>query len=86
VFHRLVTSVCSKYFICFRRILQAFFYLNVAYVLHICFRSIFEIFHLFQSYVAISVVFMLLVASVLSEYCICLRHMLQLYVLKVSFA
>jgi hypothetical protein len=46
--------------------LQAFFYLDVAYVSHICCKSMF---HLFQSYVAASV-FMYQV-SVLSESCIC---------------
>jgi hypothetical protein len=40
---------------------------------------------LFQSYVAIGV-FMLQVTSVLSGCCICLIHMLQVYVLNVSFA
>ena len=41
------------------------FHLDVAYVSHICCKSMFEMFQLFQSYVAISV-FMLQVASVLS--------------------
>jgi len=42
-------------------------------------------FHLFQSYVAISV-FMLQVANVLSGCCICFTHMLQVYVSNISSA
>jgi hypothetical protein len=42
-------------------------------------------FQLFQSYVAICV-FMLQVASVLSAYCICFTHMLQVYVPNVLSA
>jgi hypothetical protein len=64
-------SVCSKYFICFRRILQAFFIWMFAHVSHICCKSMFKMFQLFQSYVAISV-FMLQVVSVF--------HLLQTYV------
>jgi hypothetical protein len=51
---------------------------------HICCKSMFEMFQLFQSYVAISVL-MLQVASILSEYCISFTHMLQVYVPNVSF-
>ena len=61
------------------------FDLDVAYVSHICCKSMFKTFQLFQSYVAISV-FMLQVVSVLSAYCICFTHMLQLYVLNISSA
>jgi hypothetical protein len=80
-----IASVCSKCFMCFRRLMQAFFYLDVAHVSHICCKSTFEVFKLFQSYVAISV-FMLQVASVLSGCCIYFTHMLQVYILNVSFA
>jgi hypothetical protein len=65
--------------------LQAFVDLNVAYVLHMSCKSMFEMFQLFQSYVAISV-FMLQVASVLSGCCICFTHMLQVYVPNISSA
>jgi hypothetical protein len=87
-----VTSICSKCFICFfRRMLQASVsnvssafsdvcckctYLDVAYVSHICCKSIFEMFQLFQSYVAINI-FMLLVANILYDCCICFTHILQ---------
>jgi hypothetical protein len=57
-------------------------YLDVAYVSHICCKSIFDMFQLFQSYVVISV-FMLQVVSVLSRCCICYTHMLQMYVPNV---
>jgi hypothetical protein len=50
--------------------LQVFFYLDVAYVSHICCKSMFQMFYLFQSYVSASV-FMLQVVSVLSGSCIC---------------
>ena len=60
-------------------------YLDVAYVSHICCKSMFEMFQLFQSYVVISV-FILQVASVLSGCCICFTHMLQVYVLNISSA
>jgi hypothetical protein len=85
VFQRHVASVCSKCFICFRRTLQAFFYLDVAHVSHICCKSMFEMFQLFQSYVAISV-FMLQVASVFIWMLHCFTYMLQVYVLNVSSA
>jgi hypothetical protein len=49
------------------------------YVATICSKC----FSCFQSYVAVSV-FMLQVASVLSGYCICFTHMLQVYILDVS--
>ena len=49
-------------------------YLDVAYVSHICCKSMYEMFQLCQSYVAISV-FMLQVASVLSGCCICCKCM-----------
>jgi hypothetical protein len=61
---------------------EAFFYLNVAYVSHICCKSMFEMFHLFQSYVTISV-FMLHVGSILSGCCIvshvCCKYMFQMF-------
>jgi hypothetical protein len=76
-----VSETCCNFF---RGVLQAFiqnissvlvvcckhFYLDVAYVSRICCKSMFEIFQLFQSYVAISVL-MLQVANVLSRCCIC---------------
>ena len=79
-------EACCK---CFRDILRAFvqnvssvsdvccmrFYLDVAYVSHLCCKSMFEMFQLYHSYVAISV-FMLQFANILSEYCICFTHML----------
>jgi hypothetical protein len=66
-----------KCFSCFKRMLQAF-YLYVAYValaIHICCKGMFQ---LFQTYVE----------SVLSRCCICYSvhtHMLQTYVINVSF-
>ena len=69
-----VSGVCCKHF-----------YLDVAHVSHICCKSMFEMFQLFQPYVAISV-FMLQVASVLSGCCICFTHMLQVYVPNISSA
>ena len=60
-------------------------YLDDAYVSHICCKSMYEMFQLCQSYVAISV-FMLQVASVLFGCCICFTHMLQVYVPNVSSA
>ena len=60
-------------------------YLDVAYASHICCNGMFEIFQLFQSYVAISV-FMLQFASVLSGRRICFTHMLQVYVPHISSA
>jgi hypothetical protein len=45
-------SVYSKCFICFRRIFASVFYQDVAYILHICCKSMFQ---MFQSYVAASV-------------------------------
>jgi hypothetical protein len=86
--------ICCK---CFRGMLQAFVQ-NVSSVSdvcckrflsecctcsHICCKSMFEMFQLFQSYVAICV-FMLQVAGVLFGCCICFTHMLQVYVLNVS--
>ena len=56
--------------------------MDVAYVSHICCKSMFE---MFQSYIVISV-FILQVVSVLSGCCICFTHMLQVYVLNVSSA
>jgi hypothetical protein len=60
-------------------------YFDVAYVSHICCKSMFEKFQPFQSYVAISVL-MLQVASVLYGCCICFTHRLQVYVQNVSSA
>jgi hypothetical protein len=60
-------------------------YLNVAHVSHLCYKSMFEILPLFQSYVGVSV-FVLQFATVLSGCCICIAHILQLYVPNVSFA
>jgi hypothetical protein len=54
VFQGHVISIRSKYFIYFRYMLQAF-HLDIGYVKHICCKSMFEMFQLFQSYVAISV-------------------------------
>jgi hypothetical protein len=48
-----VANVYSKYFICFRRMLQVF-YVNVAYVavaIHICCKRMLQMFHIFQTYV-----------------------------------
>jgi hypothetical protein len=60
-------------------------YLIIAYVSHICCKSMFEMFQLFQSYVAKSAL-MLQVANVLSVCCICFTHMLQVYVPNISSA
>jgi hypothetical protein len=88
-------SICCK---CFRDMLRAFvqnvsyvpyvcckrFDLDVTYVSHICCNNMFfQMFHMFQSYVAASV-FMLQVASVLSRCCIYFTYMLQMYVLHIS--
>jgi hypothetical protein len=83
VFQRHVASVCSKYFIGFRRSVSIW----MLYMFHTYMsrKSMFEMFQLFQSYVAISV-FMLQVTSVLSEYCIRFTHTFQVYVLNVSSA
>jgi hypothetical protein len=83
VFQMNVTSVCSKYFICFRRMLQAF-WLDVAYVSHIYCKSMFQMFHLFQSYVAISVfsklqMFYLDVTYVAVAIHVCCKCMFQMF-------
>jgi hypothetical protein len=59
-------------------------YLDIAYVSHICYNSMFKYFS-WLSYVAISV-FMLQVTVVLSGCCICFTHILQVYVPNVSSA
>jgi energy-coupling factor transporter transmembrane protein EcfT len=49
-----VASVCFKCFNCFKRMLQVF-YLDVAYVamtIHISYKYMFQMFQLFQKYVA----------------------------------
>jgi hypothetical protein len=88
VFHMDVAEVERDVAKCSGGILQVFqrhvtsiFYMEVTYVLHICCKSMSEMFQLFQSYAAISV-FMLQVASVLSRYCICFTHILQVYFSK----
>ena len=58
-------------------------YMDVAYVSHICCKSMFEMFKLFQSYVANKCFH---VASVLFGYCICFTHMFQVYISNVSSA
>jgi hypothetical protein len=78
VFHRFVQNVSSVPDVCCKRS-----DLDVAYISHICCNDMFQMFKLFQSYVAVSV-FMLQVASVLSGCCICWTHILQVYVLDVS--
>ena len=96
---RLGCCICCKYF---RGTLQAFvqsvlsvldvcckyFDLDVAYVSHICCKSMFQIFQLFHSYVAVSIfmlqvfyLFQTLVASVL----IWMLHMFHTYVARVCF-
>jgi hypothetical protein len=79
--------------ICYKRLFKMFhlfldvcckhFYLDIAYVSHLCCKGLFEMFQLFQSYVEISV-FMLPFAIVLFGCCICFTHMLQLYIPNVS--
>ena len=49
---------------------------------HIRGNNMFQMFQLFQSYVAVSI-FMLQVANVSSECCICFKCMLQVYILHV---
>jgi hypothetical protein len=44
VFRRHAASVCSKYFICFSEFCCNLFYLDVAYVSHICCNSMFQMF------------------------------------------
>jgi hypothetical protein len=58
-------------------------YSDATYVSYICCKSMFEMFQLFQSCVTVSV-FMLQVASVLFECCICFTNMLQVYVPNIS--
>jgi hypothetical protein len=57
------------------------FYLDVVYVSHVCCNSMFQMFALFQSYVASG--FMLQVASILSRCFMCFTHKLQVYVSNV---
>jgi hypothetical protein len=54
-----VSEACCKrlikmFYLFFRRMLQSFFYLDVAYVSHICCNSMLQMFQLFQSNVAAS--------------------------------
>jgi hypothetical protein len=88
-----VASVCSKCFICFKRMLEVF-YLDIAYVamaIYVCCKCMFQMFHLFQTYVATLQVFYLnvvyvpmlhmfqtYVASVYSKCVIYFRHILQM--------
>jgi hypothetical protein len=54
------------------------FYLDIAYVavaIHVCCKFMFQMFHLFGTYVA----------SVSSRYCICFRHILQASIPNVSY-
>jgi hypothetical protein len=44
VFQKHVASVCSRCFICFQTYVAIVFYLDVAYVSHICCDSMFQIF------------------------------------------
>jgi hypothetical protein len=70
-----VASVCFKYFICFKHILQVFYVVYVVMTIYVCCKRMFQIFHLFQTYVAIVLC------------CICCNghiHMLQVYVSNVS--
>jgi hypothetical protein len=67
----------------FQTYVASIFYLDIGYVSHLCCKNLFEIFWMFQSYVAISV-FMLQFVSVLSVYYIRFTHKLQLYVSNVS--
>jgi hypothetical protein len=60
-------------------------YLNVAYASHIYCKSMFEMFQLLQSYVAVSI-FILQVTIVLSGCCIYFTPMLQVYHPNVSSA
>jgi hypothetical protein len=57
------------------------------HMFHTCCKSMFQWFQLFQSFVAVSV-FMLQVASVLPECCMCFTHMfqVQMYLPNVSSA
>jgi hypothetical protein len=70
-----VSEICSKYFIC-PNVCCKRSDLDVAYVLHICYNNMFQ---MFESYITVSV-FMLQVANILFECCICLTHTLQVYV------
>jgi hypothetical protein len=69
----------------FQAYVVSVFYLDVANVSHISCKSMFEIFRLFRSYVAINV-FMLQAASFLYGCCICCTHMLQVFVSNVLSA
>jgi hypothetical protein len=77
VFQRFVQNVSSIPVVCCKRS-----DLNVAYVSHICCNNMFQIFQLFQSYVAV-IVFMLQVTNILFGCCICFTYMLEVYVADV---
>jgi hypothetical protein len=64
VFQMHVASICSNVSFVFQTYIAIAFYLDIAYVLHICCNSSSKIFPLFQSYVAASGI-MLQVASVI---------------------
>jgi hypothetical protein len=78
-----LASVFPKCFICFQTYVSIIFYLDIAYVSHICCNSMSQMFQLFQSYVAASG-FILQVASVLFGCFMCFTHMLQVHIPNVS--
>jgi hypothetical protein len=79
-----VSDACCKYlfkcFICFQTYVAIAFYLDIAYVLHICCNSSSKIFQPFQSYVAASGI-MLQVASVIFW----MFHVFHTHVASVCF-
>jgi hypothetical protein len=85
VFQMHVASICSKYFICFQTYVAIVFYLDVAYVSHICCNS------MFQNVSVVSVLCYSRWFHVASCKCyffgcfICSTHMLQVHVPSISF-
>jgi hypothetical protein len=71
---RYVANVCLKCFIYFRHMLQQVFYLDVAYVSHICFKCLSRCCIYFTHMLR---VFYLDVTIVCFKYFICVRHMLH---------
>ena len=98
VFHRHVASVCSKCFVCFRRMLQAFLsgccicfiHMLQAYILNVSIVSFLGCSTFFQVAVRFFMlqVFYLNVAYVLHIYCKCMFrmfHLLHTYVALTCF-
>ena len=84
VFQRHVASVCSKCFICFRHMLQAFWFrccICFTYMLQEYVRNVSVV-----SFLCCNKCFYVASYKCLSRCCICFTHMLQVYILNVSSA